>query len=80
METITEKQIMKKIMPSKTQLILNALNNGEKLSGRDIWLRWKVYRASSVINRLRKRGYKIITRIEKMPDGTEFGIYFMAAA
>ena len=50
-----------------TKEIEQALWNGAQLSGLDILNRWKVYRASSVINKLRAKGVPIETRMEQHP-------------
>lgn len=77
MKKVTEDQIIKKITKpkSKTQMILEALQRGERLSPLDIWLRWKIYRASDVIFKLRRRGYDIATQMTKGPEGVEYAIY-----
>ena len=63
---------------SATELIETALWNGDELSGLDILNRWKVYRASSVINKLRAKGVPIETRIEQHPaTGKRYGVYFI---
>lgn len=61
-----------------TNEILKALQSGERLSGRDIWLRFRVYRASSIINKLKKKGYNIPNAtMVKDPDGTWYGVYHL---
>ena len=61
-----------------TREIEAALWNGAQLSGLDILNRWKVYRASSVINKLRAKGVPIETRIEQHPEtGKRFGVYYI---
>ena len=61
-----------------TKEIEQALWNGAQLSGLDILNRWKVYRASSVINKLRAKGVPIETRMEQHPEtGKRFGVYYI---
>jgi hypothetical protein len=61
-----------------TREIEQALWNGGQLSGLDILNRWKVYRASSVINKLRAKGVPIETRMEQHPEtGKRFGVYYI---
>ena len=61
-----------------TKEIEQALWNGAQLSGLDILNRWKVYRASSVIKKLREKGVPIETRMEQHPEtGKRFGVYYI---
>ena len=65
-------------MKNCTKEIEQALWNGAQLSGLDILNRWKVYRGSSVINKLRARGVPVETRMVQHPDtGKRYGIYFI---
>ena len=64
---------------SKTRMILFSLQGGEKLTGKDIWARFGVYRASSVINRLRNRGHNIITVMQEGFNGEQYARYEMAS-
>ena len=64
------------IRVSKTKMVLNALKRGDELSGLDILRKYGVYRASSVVHKLRNRGEDIKTRM--IADGqTEYACYYM---
>lgn len=61
-----------------TKEIEQSLWNGGQLSGLDILNRWKVYRASSVINKLRAKGVPIEMRMEQHPEtGKRFRVYYI---
>jgi isocitrate dehydrogenase kinase/phosphatase len=60
---------------SKTNEILHALKQGDQLTGKDIWLRFGVYRASSVIHRLRRRGYTINREMVPGKNGESYARY-----
>ena len=60
--------------PSKTRTALKALQRGDRLSGHDFLHRFGIYRASSVIHKLRNRGYQIKTEIEEF-DGENYAVY-----
>ena len=61
-----------------TKEIEQALWNGTQLSGLAILNIWKVYRASSVIKKLREKGVPIETRMEQHPEtGKRFGVYYI---
>jgi len=61
-----------------TREIEAALWNGAQLSGLDILNRWKVYRASSVIGKLRNRGVPVETRMVQHPaTGKRYGVYYI---
>ena len=61
---------------SKTKMVLNALRRGDHLTGQDILRKYGVYRASSVVHKLRNRGEDIKTRM--VTDGkTEYACYYM---
>jgi hypothetical protein len=83
---VTEQQIADRVQGkaaqsiSKTKMILRALQRGEKLTGKDIWIRFGVYRASSVINRLRNRGHNIITVMREGANGEQYARYEMVSS
>ena len=57
--------------------LLSALQAGERLSGKHIWMRFGIYRASEIIRQLRAEGHAIECHMEQMPDGRRYGVYFM---
>ena len=65
---------MKDKPKSRPALILDDLKRGRELSSADIWYKYGVYRASSVIKRLRASGHNIACRIERV-DGVQYGVY-----
>lgn len=84
-EIIYEQQVADRLSKkqsqiSRTENILKALQRGEKLTGKDIWTRFGVYRASSVILRLRRRGYPIITVMMEGSNGEQYARYEMVTS
>ena len=61
-----------------TKEIEIGLWNGFELSGIEILRVWRVYRASSVINKLRNRGVPIKTKMVQHPvSGKRYGVYYI---
>jgi len=60
--------------PSKTTTALKAMQHGDRLSGHEFLHRFGIYRASSVVHKLRNRGYDIKTEIETF-DGENYAVY-----
>ena len=65
-----------KIKVSKTQLILKHLKRGAGITPMQAWEKYGVYRLSSVIHSLRKRGFKIQTEIRAY-NGSDYAYYIM---
>lgn len=61
---------------SKQNLVLRALLQGEKLTGLQILVRFGAYRASSIMHRLRRRGYDIKTVMVNENNDT-YGVYYI---
>jgi hypothetical protein len=57
--------------------MLAALQAGHQLSGKDIWQRFGIYRASGIVKQLRDEGHSITCRMESLPDGRRYGVYFI---
>ena len=75
---VTEQEIANNLKKSRHQRLLDALKNGEKLTGLQIWRRFRIKRESSAIHKFRKRGYKINCIMQKDPEtGIEYGRYEM---
>lgn len=61
---------------SKHDLVLQHLQAGHEISGRDAFRLFQLYRLSSVIYRLRRRGYNVITEQRTDPaTGDTFAVY-----
>lgn len=81
MQTVSEQPIIRKLMkPSKTQLILNALKRGERISKADMVHRFGVYHSSDVAFRLRKKGHNIQTVMVEGEDGVRYARYHLKSA
>ena len=62
---------------SKHKLIENHLLRGESITGLSALDLYGVYRLSSVINRMRKRGFEVETIMVNKNDGTSFAKYLI---
>lgn len=62
-------------LESQPETILRHLRKMTTITPLQAYHLYSIYRLSSVIERLRKRGYKITTQMHTAPNGSEYGEY-----
>jgi hypothetical protein len=50
---------------SRTSKLLAHLQSGKNITPKQAWIKWGLYRLADSVWKLKRRGYKIVTRIER---------------
>lgn len=62
---------------TKTSKVLEYLEDGNRITSYEAFMKYKITRLSSIIFNLKKAGYNILTETKVSKDGTHYAEYYL---